>query len=80
MFQCGGAILNDRWIVTAAHCLHNMKRVEVTLGDLIRDEQEEGEIIMISREFFTHPDFNKITMENDIALLKLPKEMRFLIK
>ena len=73
MFQCGGAIINERWIVTASHCLHNMNFVEVTLGDLIRDTEEKGEIKMISREFFTHPNYNSITMENDIALLKLPK-------
>ena len=32
---------------------------------------------MISREFFTHPDYNPITMENDVALLKLPKPIQF---
>lgn len=77
MFQCGGAILNEQWIVTASHCLHNMNFVQVSIGDLIRDAEEVGEINMISREFFTHPDYNPITMENDVALLKLPKPLIF---
>ena len=53
--KCGGAVLNEEWIVTASHCLHRMSFVMITLGDLKRSEEEAGEINFISRDFFTHP-------------------------
>ena len=77
LFQCGGAILNEEWIVTASHCLHRMSFVMITLGDLLRTEEEVGEINLLSKEFFTHPNYNPVTMENDIALVRLPKSIRF---
>ena len=77
LFQCGGAILNEEWIVTASHCLHRMSFVMITLGDLLRTEEEVGEINLLSKEFFMHPKYNPVTMENDIALVRMPKSIRF---
>ena len=69
--------MNEEWIVTASHCLHRMSFVMITLGDLLRTEEEVGEINLLSKEFFTHPNYNPVTMENDIALVRLPKSIRF---
>ncbi|CAG5109935.1 Oidioi.mRNA.OKI2018_I69.chr2.g4403.t1.cds [Oikopleura dioica] len=77
MFLCGGAILNEQWIVTAAHCLRNMNHVVVTLGDRSKLFQEEDEIQVTPDHFFIHPDFNPTSMVNDVALIKLNKAVPF---
>ena len=77
LYQCGGSILNEEWILTAAHCLNRMKFVMITLGDLHRTDIEPGEINLISTDFFIHPDFDQIKMTNDIALIRLPKSIQF---
>ena len=63
--------------MTAAHCLNQMKLVLITLADRNKHTQEEGEINLVSTDFFVHPDFDKITMENDIALIRMPKVINY---
>jgi len=77
MFLCGGAILNEQWIVTAAHCLFNMNHVFVTIGDRSKLFHEEDEVQVFPEHFFVHPDFDKTSMVNDVALIKLPKPIPF---
>jgi len=77
MFLCGGAILNEQWIVTAAHCLFNMNHVFVTIGDRSKLFHEEDEVQVFPEHFFVHPHFDKTSMVNDVALIKLPKPIPF---
>merc|ERR1712181_53581 len=87
--MCGGTILNKRYVVTTAHCLYAGKELmtlkggakfRVMLGE--HDHCKATSSFVLASAVHKHPKFNlnDASGDNDIAILKLSKDLTFSYK
>merc|ERR1719315_246852 len=75
---CGGTVIGKRWILTAAHCFSKSgaSNNKIVAGEhKLRKTEGSEQTVRIGR-VYVHPKYNRRTMLNDIALLKLSQDLR----
>ncbi|XP_041961808.1 uncharacterized protein LOC121720041 [Alosa sapidissima] len=66
---CGGSLVNENWVVSAAHCYKS--RVEVRMGEHDITYREGTEQFISSSRVIRHPNYSSYNIDNDIMLIKL---------
>ena len=69
---CGGTIIDEYWILTAAHCLEGASpdQIQVLAGSSSVVDIEEGQLVDVV-EIIMHPEYSDVGTGYDIALIRL---------
>lgn len=76
---CGGGLIDLRFVITAAHCVHDALKVECYFP--VAGKKNPRQAMHVEAEkIIVHEQFNSKTLENDIALLEIPMFQRAKVK
>merc|ERR1712212_1375562 len=75
---CGGAIISENYVMTAAHCADGASYFDIMAGaHNVRASSEPHRVEITSYNGWTHPQWNTQDLSNDLALIELPSPIDF---
>ncbi|KAH9645430.1 hypothetical protein HF086_014522 [Spodoptera exigua] len=73
---CGGSVVTDIWLLTAAHCLLRARASELSVRLGSSWKTHGGEMYDV-KECYVHPRYVSKTKTNDVGLVRLYSPLRF---